>query len=689
MTFKNLTLKHIYDSVSDDVYNDFFNRVLSNAKLCARIGGIFSSRNFAACAEGMQEFIKNDGKMQLVLASSFSPEDAKAVDEGINRAEDIIAERWIKDFNEIKDKFVRDHTKALAWMIANEYLEIRVAIAYHTNGKILDASQLHGINDFSLSTAIFWDNSNNAISLSGNINFEDRMFGDRYYFNVFRSWDESERKWVQQHSDLFSSYWEKGEVETQLYKVRMVPLPSAVKDGLCKIAPKSKSEVVLKRTPRLRNYQKAAVSSWLQNAGQGIFEMATGTGKTFTAIGCIKELEQMEDSFIVIVVCPFVNLMHQWAQELEKWDIDSIKTAGNTLWRQRVQDNIILVESRKRKMQVFITSYDTYTNPDFIRIVSDCRLPIMIIADEVHHSGSPEYSKGLVQSYKYRLGLTATLERYFDPMGTRAVENYFKKTVFEISLEQAIREGFLVSYYYYPIYVDLTKEEYKRYKKETKTIALYYNSDNEEDRLKLQKALIRRSKIIRDAQLKITAFQSFVNKNSNLKYTLIYCSENQIIDVKRILRSVKPRPIIPAEITAKKPSDPRERQEILRSLAHEHYQAIVAIGVLDEGADVPEAKNCILLANTGNPKQFIQRRGRVLRRFNALYKDGSKKEYASIYDFIVVPDTFTDLTPAEKKVEFSILSSQLRRQEIMGSIARNSKECLESIVQLKNKFGIV
>ena len=124
MNFSELDLEGEYDSISHDVYNDFFNKVLSLSKQYARVGGIFTSRNFAACADGLQNFIQNDGRMKLVLTSCFNDEDINAINTGIKNPEEILTENWIKDFSEIKDKFVLDHTKALAWMLANEYLSL-------------------------------------------------------------------------------------------------------------------------------------------------------------------------------------------------------------------------------------------------------------------------------------------------------------------------------------------------------------------------------------------------------------------------------------------------------------------------------------------------------------------------------------------------------------------------------------
>lgn len=690
MNFRKLDLEEEYNSISHDVYHEFFNKVLSLSKRYSRVGGEFTSRNFAACADGLQNFIQNDGKMQLVLTSSFDKDDVEAINKGTKNVEEVLSENWIKDFSEIKDKFVQDHAKALAWMLANGYLEIRIVLITDENGKILDSQQLDKITLFKRKTGIFWDSEYNAITFSGNIDFNDNLFGDYYYFRVYRNWDESEKKWVDDDFDEFQRYWNGKIIEgVGNYKVETIPLPTAINQNLIQIAPPSKSEIHLEKSPSLRPYQQNAVRKWVENSRKGIFEMATGTGKTFTAIGCIQEVEKLHDNSLVVIVCPFDNLMRQWSQELTKWNYTSLLTAKDQKWNQKLRDLISILEnSREKQLGIVITSYSTFSSEKFTNLITRCKVPTMILADEVHNAGAEESRNGLLNEYSYRLGLSATLERYFDPEGTNFLENYFGRTVFEFSLQEAIQKNILVPYYYHPIYTDLTEEEYIQYKLETAKIARYWSSDNPDLRKLLEIALQKRARIIRDAQNKLHIFEELLREKKSLKHLLVYCSENQMQEVKNILNNVKPKPIINRQITSDNPKDPRDRMIILKDFAGEKYQAIVANRVLDEGVDIPEARNCIILASTGNPKQFVQRRGRVLRKFYGTYSDGSKKENATIYDILIIPQIGDDYTDDEIKVEKSIIKSQINRQEAMASIAINKDECMKEIQKIKKKYRI-
>ena len=686
MIFRDIELKSQYDSISDNVYDDFFNKILKVSRSYNRIGGKFTSKNFAACAEGLQEFIQKDGHMKLVLTPEFNADDIDSINQGIKNTHDILLEHWIKDFSEIQEKFVMDHTKALAWMLANDYLEIKIVIPVDDDGHILSDVKLDDSQLFKQKTGIFWDENNESISFSGNVDFHDKMLGEFYRFRVYRSWDKSEKKYLENDYDEFYRYWDGQHIDADV-SLKTIPLPDAIKNNIIKVAPTSKSEIILHDMPRLRPYQKKAIRKWTDNDCRGILEMATGTGKTFTAIGCIDEIQKRNDKLQVVIVCPFDNLERQWQKELVKWNFESIITSGNKKWTQKITDGIASLKLNNHKnISIIITTYKTFCTDKFLKIIENCNMPIMLISDEVHNAGSPYYSAGLTNAYNYRLGLSATVERYFDPEGTLALEKFFGGIVYALDLHDAIKLGFLVDYYYYIISVDLTDEEYMKYRSHTKKIAQLWNSETYEDKIELELALIRRSKIIRDAENKLIEFKNWLDKNEeNMKYALIYCSENQMPKVKKTLDRIK---IINREITAKNPSDPTKRSKIIKQFSDGLYSAIVANRVLDEGADIPSAKNCVILASTGNPKQFIQRRGRVLRKFNGTYNDGSKKKDAKIYDFLVIPNISEDYTSNEKRTEKQIVSSQIRRMEEMAKNALNHDSCLMEITKLKKKFSL-
>ena len=686
MSLRDADIRPQYDSIFDDVYGDFFNPVLRLSRRCSRAGGRFTSKNLASCAEGMQEFIQSDGRMELAMLPEFSEEDVEAIRRGVRDEGDVLSEGWIRDMSEISEKFVEDHVKALSWMLANGNLEIRIVMPRDGEGKIVGHAALMESQIFKKKTGLFWGSGKDVVSFSGNIEYDDKMMGEYYHFRTYRSWVQDEKKYVEQDYKEFGRHWD-GHSEAGEMRLEAVRLPDAVRDSLIRIAPKSRSEIRLQVAPRLRPYQREAVQRWSDAGGRGVLEMATGTGKTFTAIGCIDEIRKRFSKVLVAIACPFDNLERQWADELARWGIQSQITSNNPQWYTAMRDGISALRvSDREQILVVITSYSTFHSEKFTRAVRESGVESMLVADEVHNAGSPTRLAGLSDAYAHRLGLSATLERYFDEQGTAALQGFFGGTVFALGLGQAIERKFLVGYNYYPIYTDLTEDEYEEYRKRTKLIAMLWRSKKPEDRERLESELGIRSRIILNAESKIERFAEWARAHEGrISHTLVYCSEVQMPRVKQILTE---HGAVNREITAKNPKNPRDRAAILREFASGTYDAIVANKVLDEGADIPAARTCVMLASTGNPKQFIQRRGRVLRRLPHGYADGSQKTHADIYDVIVMPDDASGYTDYEAQVERQIASSQIRRQEMMAELALNSGACMEKISSTKSKFSL-
>lgn len=683
MGLNDIILKNQYDSITDDVYDEFFNKILKYSTRYYRAGGRFTSKNFAACAEGLQEFIQRDGTMKLVLLPEFSEDDIDAINKGLRNAEDVLSERWIKDMSEIHEKFVEDHTKALAWMLAHEYLEIRIVVPTNRDGSI-SSKKLLDSHIFDNKTGIFSDGSNH-VSFSGTIEFDDKVFGEYYYFRVYRSWIDGEKGYLDKDYEAFSDYWDGREIESDTI-LKTIPLPSAIKESIIKIAPASKSDIKLQKAQELRPYQKEAVRKWTDNNHRGILEMATGTGKTFTAIGCIDEIKRMGEPALVVIVCPSDNLERQWKKELEKWGYDATITSGNTEWSKTLRGQIAILERGSSDVMISITTYKTFSSDKFTKSIERCTAKTMLVSDEMHNAGSPMYANGLSEGYDYRLGLSATVERYYDDAGTITLREFFGDTVYEISLKRAIEDGFLVGYHYYPIYGDLNADEYEKYQVLTKRIAYLWSLEDIKNRQELEEALIKRARIIRDAESKIVRFTEWVKEHpENASYLLAYCSEKQILLVKDILKKYDKTY---SEITSKYPPDPRDRAPIIEQFEKGAYDIIIANRVLDEGADIPAARNCIILSSTGNPKQFVQRRGRVLRKYGGTYKDGTKKDFANIYDVLIIPDISDRYTKDEIKTERQIVISQISRQIEMADAALNRESCMADIRRLAEKFSI-
>lgn len=717
MGLRSFYIKPVYHSQIDNPYSEFFIPSLSNAVSYWRYGGFFSSKNLAICAEGIQEFLKNNGKIRLILSPNFSQEDAKAIKEGILTPEKFLNDVWMDDIDQIKEEIQKDHLRALSWLIAQTppRLEIKIAIFRDTDSNPLDGETIEKFGISQQSFGLFHDEEGNAISFKGMIKSMNQ--NDTFYdFNVFKSWIDGQKEYVEQDYLRFIEYWDATDTLQNDHKeknppiaVDIIDLPSAIREKFLEISPKDIGELKLLKLPKLKPYQNEAVNSWFSHGRRGIFQMATGTGKTFCAIACIKELESLLDKLFVVVVCPTTNLVHQWREELTKWGYGSKNTLiGKEKWLtelRRYTNDFNYDVKLKQSVGIIITTYATFSKKEFTDLIKNVRTNTLIIADEVHASGSEQGETGLIDEYNFRLGLSATPFRYFDDIGTNKIFDYFKpitscsqcnthnSIVFSFELKDAIPK-YLVEYDYFPYYVELTDDEINEYRIKTQKIAqrIAQAKDKVEENELLSLLVFERANIIKNAENKVIKFKEIIEKNPKIDYCIVYCApskgnktKDQISQVQDILNkfSITNYRIKSDEMSL------QERIDVLEQLEGGLIKVVESIQILDEGVDIPPLKNAILLASTGNPKQFIQRRGRVLRKWDGFYSDGTSKTHATIHDVFVIPYLTRPIDPAYMKIEKEIIKKELTRHEEMAKISRNPEFGIEKIKEIKKKFDLI
>jgi superfamily II DNA or RNA helicase len=278
---------------------------------------------------------------------------------------------------------------------------------------------------------------------------------------------------------------------------------------------------------------------------------------------------------------------------------------------------------------------NTFANPQFQGLLAGIHDNLLLVADEMHNLGAPRLRRSLPDKANFRLGLSATPDRHGDEQGTKALADYFGPPVLEFGLKEAIEHGFLCQYYYHPVIVPLTEDEMSVYKELSVRIARAYASDGDDDGPSdlVKRLLIERARLVGKAENKTIKLLPLLEERRTSQFNLVYCGDAKDGDgrqVDRVLRLIGTRIRMRANrFTAEE--TPTEREELLRDFASGRLQALVAIRCLDEGVDVPRTETAYILASSTNPRQFIQRRGRVLRR-------APGKHTATIYDFITVPD---------------------------------------------------
>ena len=698
MNLKALALKKAYSSDSDDFLYDFYIPALQASVEYRRLAGFFSSKSLAIAARGILGLIKNEGTMKLIISPIISKTDLNTILKFENH-EKYIENKMLEELDKLEDDFVRDHVFALGWMIANKRLEIKVAVAYNNNGEPLGSEDVQRSGLFHQKVGILKDSDGNTISFSGSVN-ETAMgwLGNVEEFKVFRSWHFSEEEYVNADISKFNRFW-----NNQSQKVKVMDVPYAVKEKLIRIAPTDIEKINLdkwnkttSKKIKLFSHQEKAIESWIKNDKKGIFEMATGTGKTFTALGCLDKISESSLGLLVVITCPYQHLVQQWRREIDKFGIkhDKLIIADSPSWRNTLTNSMIDISLGYEKLVIIIAAHPTFSSDDFIKIIKYNKngINIFLIADEVHSIGAEKRSRGLIDEYNFRLGLSATPKRAFDTFGTMLLYNYFGEVVFEFGLEKAINtinpatgSTYLTPYRYVPKFVSLTIEELEEYVSKTRAIAMKFNNakSKEEKENFLETLLFARADIIKNAVEKYSVLEEiFDDINSSLKWALIYCSPQQMNNVMEIINK---RGFLAHRFTMAEDSNPSkryngisERDFILQKFGEGKYQVLVAMKCLDEGVDVPPAKIAILMSSSTNPREYIQRIGRIIRRYPG-------KNEASIYDIVVVP-SLDSIPPELFEIENKIFDKELMRCENIGQYAINNADVLKLIYDVKNRL---
>ena len=692
MGLRDLMVKKSYDSDSDDILRDFYIPALSCSTLYKRLTGFFSSTSLAVAAKGITSLISNGGSMKLISGAKFRKEDIEAIVEAYEDPESVIERTMLEELNSLENKFVEDHVRALGWMVANKKLEIKVAIILDEEGHPLEERILEKKGIFHQKVGILEDAEGNCLSFSGSEN-ESALgwLSNIEEFKVFRSWMETEKDYFEVDVEKFQKFW-----TDRSKRARVMDIPDAVKKRLIEIAPDDIEDLNLDRwlingrKITLNYFQKEAVDSWLASGKKGIFEMATGTGKTICALECFNAIQKTEKTVVTVIAVPYVHLAKQWIREIDKFGIQCdtlIADSSNPGWKDKLADCILDIISGISEKLMVLTTHVTFSSDDFIKLMERTNVKLFLIADEVHGVGAPKRKNGLIENYDFRLGLSATPKRYFDLEGTKELYEYFGDVVFEFSLKKAIEGEYLTPYDYKPYFTDLIEEEMIKYEEETAKICkAYYQSKDDYERHQWFSLLcIKRQDIIKNAINKYSILKMILDDISKIEHCLIYCSPQQIDTVQDILNE---RNIIQHKFTQIEGTRPEakyggisERQFLLKNFSDGKFQALVAMRCLDEGVDIPSAKIAIMLTNSGNPREYIQRRGRVLRKFPG-------KRYAVIYDIIVVPSLHLNIATEFKHLEKRILTNEFKRYREFALTARNTVECLKRIEEIEIKYGL-
>ena len=434
-----------------------------------------------------------------------------------------------------------------------------------------------------------------------------------------------------------------------------------------------------------RDYQQQAIGAWVESGGRGIYNMATGTGKTVTSLLTAAEIaDSLNGNLALVIAVPYQHLVDQWADDITDFGSTPVLAyQSRSDWQERLERELLEFNMGVRPSLVIITTHTTFASEAFQNSLSRLNQNrTMLIADEVHHLGAPHHRDSLPQDIGLRLGLSATPERFYDDEGTESLFEYFGDgVVFEYSLTKAIQEGALVEYYYLPHIIELTPEEAEQYSALSSKIARLaaqqggdIGDADMQGNTSLKHALFKRARLIGTAENKLEKLEKLISNRDQIEHTLVYCGDGSVEDdmtgqtkrhVDATVELLRDEVHLSVNRFTARESQ-AEREVLLDEFESGGLQVLVAIRCLDEGIDVPATKTAYVLASSSNPRQFVQRRGRILRQHH-------NKDHAVIHDFVVAPPSMAGgkLSDDEFKSERRLVQKELERVNLFSEAARN------------------
>jgi len=441
---------------------------------------------------------------------------------------------------------------------------------------------------------------------------------------------------------------------------------------------------------QIREYQQNAIKNWFRNNCKGLLEMATGTGKTITALSAIAKLGEVTQRLAVIIVCPYTHLVDQWVKDIILFNMSPIVAyRSRKLWENDLANYVSAFNTGGLNHFCLITTNATYATATMQQVISSLKGDVVFVADEAHHLGAEKSRKHLNENFPYRLALSATPNRWFDDEGTTALINYFGgKVVFEFGLNQAIGQ-FLTEYYYYPHIIALDEDESEKYFEITRKIMKIYPKEDtpSADNKSIEGLLIERARVINHARNKLWKLKEIMQGHKDESHNIVYCGDSNVDGEKQLDAVVK---LLGTDLNMKvhtftSREDGKTRKKLLDRFETGELQTLVAIKCLDEGVDVPATQRAFILASSTNPREFIQRRGRVLRKH-------PNKKYSYIHDFIVIPRMLKDIKFIEPSVfntERNMIKRELKRFSEFADLALNGPQAHQKLNEIKHAYNLL
>lgn len=716
MGLKDLCFKISYLIPRDDFAKECLEPALKEAVSYDRASGYFSSSSLLEITDGIRSLMKKNGKIRMVISPNLSEKDQKAISSGYklrDKPEEFVDQELLDSFILPKDRLEEERYNVLSHLIAAEILDIKIAVMKDNPA----------IGLFHDKLGIVTDKDGYKMAFSGSMNETIAGFhANHEYLEVFTTVAGDYRR-IRDKEERFLSYWDNDDPT-----ITVLPFPESMKKKIHEyqkpeidwslVEKKEETEIPrfkkgipsIPENIQLRDYQKEAIDKWEENSYRGNFQMCTGAGKSISAVGSIiRLLKKTAKPIIVLIVVPYIHLVTQWEKDLKAFNFKYIPGYADSPvknWKMAFETEIddLSMGISSTNYVCLITTNASFRTPKIQRILNNVNMDILLVVDEVHNFGSKELREKLDDRFKYRLGLTATMERHYDKFGTEYLENYFAPVCITYTLKQAIADSRLAPYDYYPVPVTLTDDELEKYLKLTDEIGRHIKRDKSGKPKKKgdgsfdidthgEILLRHRALVVAGAVNKIDKLREVLKEMPSKDHLLVYCGTanidpetagfftpdkdemKQINAVSNVL--VNEFHLNSAKYTAEVPA--QERKDLTRRFDWGDIEALAAIRCLDEGVDIPSIDKAIILASSTNPKEYIQRRGRVLRQYPG-------KAKATIIDFVTLP-TDIDNPGIVSPKEAGLAKRELARVKEFADAALNYRVSASLIDKIEEKYS--
>lgn len=708
---KDVCFKNSYSSGYDEP-KEFFTEALIESSTFDLGLGFFSSSGIRSLAYGFALFIANGGKMRVVINHILSKEDKEAIENGQKHLIDDFESRILSDIAKLTKTLSTEDEhffRCLSYLISIDRIEFIATIS--TKGGL-------GHDKY----GIFTDERGNKVAFIGSANFSHtalELNGET--ITVFTSPDDDKR--ISEYQTLFDKSWEND--TPHLLHIPIDNVKTVISEKFTNtsfehlidesinlrdrnsfsnfskpLSQRLLDKIELKEQeprfpfPEERPIQIDAYNAWINNGKNGVFAMATGSGKTVTALNCLRKQYKENGYYKAIIVVPTQALAIQWEKEARAFNFQNIvSTHTDKDWKNTLSRYTTRSLLDQSKSIIVITTYATFNRKDMQLFVNKVKGidAFMYIADEAHNIGSPSSLKHLPHNIMWRIGLSATPERIYDDWGSEKLYEFFNSRppeyTYRYTMRQAIEENILCHYDYYPIFVELTYTEMEEYEIISTQLRKFIDSDTGKYKPEAEKLLLKRKRIIHKAENKKIAISNLLEElkqNRKLDYTFVFVPEgyepdysvNETYDIEQddihIIDEYAKMFKEHGYSYHKYISGLDDAPNILKSFADGDIQILLSMKCLDEGVDIPRAEHAIFCSSTGNPRQFVQRRGRVLRKSKG-------KEKAKIWDLIVTPpNVMNDSIGLER----NMFISEVKRIVNFAALADNQIDILYG--ELKN-----